>query len=495
MAGEAMSDDERALARIPSGIKGLDRVLNGGFVKGGLYIIEGAPGTGKTIFGNQLSFNQAKAGDQVLYVTLIAETVGRMLLNLRNLSFYDDGAIGVGIVYLSGFSALKNGGLTGLLHLLRREVASRRSGILVIDGFAATADSAHSREELKVFVQQLQTQADAVDCTVFLLTNPSEQRPSSEETMVDGIINLSSSVYEWRPSRELYVRKFRGSSYLLGVHSFQIADDGMTVFPRIETLSSSLPVDNGESQRLSTGIPRLDQMLGGGLPCHSVTMLLGPSGTGKTTVGMQFLAESSAAEPGLLVGFYEAPPRIRTRACAVVPRLIQALESGHAQMLWIPPDDHLIDSLADSILDAVRHRNVRRLVIDGLGGFQKAVRSRPIEGFFSAFTYQLRAHKVTTVCTAEVPEIIGPIMTAPLRGLSDATENHIVLRFVEVGASLYRLISILKVRDSNFDSTLREFSITRSGVDIAESCESAEAILSSYSARVRRSDPVKIREN
>jgi len=487
-----MSGDAQKLTRVESGIKGLDRVLHGGFIKGGLYIIEGVPGTGKTIFGNQFCFNQAKAGEQVLYVTLIAETVGRMLLNIRNLSFYEDAAIGVGIVYLSGFSELKNGGLTGLLHLLRREVASRRASILVIDGFAAAADFAHSREEMKVFVQQLQTQADAVDCTVLLLTNPSEQTPSSEETMVDGIINLTSSLYDWRPSRELYVRKFRGSSYLLGVHSFQIADDGLTVYPRREALSSSVGIDNGELQRVPTGIARLDQMLGGGIPSHSITMVVGPSGTGKTTFGMQFLAESSAQEPGLLFGFYETPARIRTKANAVATRLTRALDAGDAQILWIPPSDQLIDGLADRMLEAVQERNVRRLVIDGLGGFKKAVRSRPIEPFFSALTHQLRAHKVTTVCTAEVPEIIGPTMTAPLRGLSDVTENHLLLRFVEVGASLYRLLSILKVRDSDFDSALRLFSITSNGIDIAENSESAESILSSFSSHARRADPVRI---
>jgi circadian clock protein KaiC len=186
-----MSSDAQDLKRVASGIGGLDQVLRGGFIKGGLYIVEGVPGTGKTIFGNQLAFNQAKAGQPVLYVTLIAETVGRMLVNIHNMTFFDDAAVGTGILYLSGFSALKNGGLTGLLHLLRREVAAHHAAVLMIDGFAAAADSAHSREELKIFVQQLQTQADAVDCTVFLLTNPTEQTPSSEETMVDGIINLA----------------------------------------------------------------------------------------------------------------------------------------------------------------------------------------------------------------------------------------------------------------------------------------------------------------
>jgi circadian clock protein KaiC len=200
------------MERISSGVTGLDLVLQGGFVKGGLYIVEGAPGTGKTIFGNQLCFHHAKAGNSVLYVTLIAETVARMLLNLRSMHFFDERLVAAGILYISAFNALKNEGLTGLLHLMRREVAARRAAVLMIDGFASASDSAHSPEELKVFVQQLQTQADAADCTVFLLTNPVESRPSSEATMVDGILTLGSTLRDYSDLRELHVRKFRCSS-------------------------------------------------------------------------------------------------------------------------------------------------------------------------------------------------------------------------------------------------------------------------------------------
>src|SRR6202035_5378817 len=106
----------------------------------------------------------------------------------------------------------------------------------------SASDHAKSREDLKLFVQQLQTQADAADCTVFLLTNPSEQKPSSEETMVDGIINLGTSILEWRSARELCVRKFRGSSYLQGVHSYDITENGIIVYPRLETLTSPPPI-------------------------------------------------------------------------------------------------------------------------------------------------------------------------------------------------------------------------------------------------------------
>jgi len=189
--------------------------------------------------------------------------------------------------------------------------------------------------------------------------------------MVDGIINLGTTVHEWRSARELCVRKFRGSAYLQGVHSYDITEEGFKVYPRLETLISQSPDLNGDPKRVLSGNPSLDAMLGGGFPARSSTMVIGPSGTGKTTLGLQFLAQSSAEEPGLLFGFYETPARVRAKVSATCPALLKQLDAGHVQILWQAPTDQFLDELADRMLRDIKQRKVKRLLIDGLGGFKK----------------------------------------------------------------------------------------------------------------------------
>jgi circadian clock protein KaiC len=156
---------------------------------------------------------------------------------------------------------------------------------------------------------------------------------------------------------------------------------------------------------------------------------------------------------------------------------VKQLDAGHVQILWQAPTDQFLDEIADRMLRDIKKRKVKRLLIDGLGGFKKALRSRPIEPFFSALVHELRAQGVTSICTAEVMEIVGPTMTVPLQGLSDVTDNHILIRFIETGASLFRLLSIIKVRDCAFDSDLRELHFAAGGLELAENSASAKAIL------------------
>jgi circadian clock protein KaiC len=194
---------------------------------------------------------------------------------------------------------------------------------------------------------------------------------------------------------------------------------------------------------------------------------MGPTGVGKTTLGLQFLAACGETEPGLLFGFYETPARIAAKVAGVCRPLRGLLDSGAVEALWQPPTDGLLDSYGEAVLEAVRRRGVRRLFIDGLGAFRDAASEPTRMGhFLNALTNELRVMGVTTAYTLEVPDIIRPAIRAPISDLSSLAENLLLLRFVELRSRLYRLISILKVRDSDFDPRLYQFATTDQGLAI-----------------------------
>jgi circadian clock protein KaiC len=488
-----MSDTRSVeIERVPSGIPGLDVILNGGFLKGGLYIVQGPPGTGKTTFGNQVCFSHIASGGRALYVTLLAEYHARMLQHLSVMTFFDASQIPDQIAYLNGLSILQSDGLNGLLTELRREITRRGVSILVLDGIAAAKRLSQDEQAFNEFVHELQAVAIATECTMFMLTSAQGERATPEHTMVDGIIELTDQLMGWSAESSLQVIKLRGSAFLRGRHAFKITDAGIVVHPRIEALLArpSRP-DQGGVGRVSSGVEQLDVMLGGGLPEASTSMIMGPSGTGKTTLGLQFLSQCSKAEPGLLFGFYETPARLDAKIAQVCPPLRSLLDSGVVEVHWQPPTDDLLDAYGERLLQAVHQRKVRRLFIDGLGAMQTTAGAEPgrIGNFLTALMNEMRVLGVTTLYTLEVPDLMGPAIRSPIGDLSTLAENLILLRFVEVHSRLYRLVSLLKVRDSEFDLTLHEYAISNRGLIIEASSDSAEQIMTLYSRQGREGEP------
>jgi circadian clock protein KaiC len=228
-------------------------------------------------------------------------------------------------------------------------------------------------------------------------------------------------------------------------------------------------------------------MLGGGLPEGTVTGVLGPSGIGKTTLGLHYACGSGAAEPGLFFGFYETPPRLLQQAAILGLDLGGAAGRGEVEILWQPAGEGLQDALAHRLLDAVGRRGVRRLFLDGLGGFVEAsVEPGRLVRFFSALVNELRAGGVTTLYTMETRDVVGPGIELPVSGISSLVENLVALRYLEHHARSRRLLSVVKVRGSGFDPALREFVIEGGrGVSLAGAFEGAEGLLSGF-ARDRR---------
>ena len=236
MAQHEADTAEEEIGRVPSLVPGLDQVLCGGFLRGGLYMIQGPPGMGKTVLASQIIYRRAAEGSRTLFITVLGENHGRMLAHLRPMRFFDPSLIPDRVTYLSAYQALEDEGLEGVATLIRREVLAHKATLLVLDGMSAIEAKAGAGFEMKRFTHELQTLASATNCTMLLLTTAAGARSAPEHTMVDGIIELMQRSFGVRSERRLLVHKLRGSSFLEGEHAFRITREGVTVFPRTEAL-------------------------------------------------------------------------------------------------------------------------------------------------------------------------------------------------------------------------------------------------------------------
>ncbi len=492
-------DQSHGMRRFPSGITGLDRILGGGLFTGGNYLVVGPPGAGKTILGNQLCFHHVASGGRAIYLSLLGETSSRLLAVLEPLTFYTPDPVGDALSYFSGYGVLKQEGLDGLLKLIRDETRSRRATLLVMDG-ASVAASVSSPQDWMRFLHALYVSAEITRCaTVLLMQAPQSSSALPEQAIVEGLIELTMPTFGMRAARELWVRKFRGSAFLEGKHHYTITEAGIVVHPRTEEQLATTPVElrakvtaPEQASRMSLGIPRLDEMMRGGLPSGSTTLLLGAAGTGKTLLGSHFLLTGTArGEPGLYFGFYETPSRLERKLTRFGLDITRAYADRRLEVLWQSPVQPILDVLAERLLVAIRRRGVRQLFIDGLGGFQRTVASAErLDLFLTALFTELQAQEITTICSVELPALFSPTLELPtaISGVADRADNLLFLRYVELESQLYRLISILKMRESGYDAAIREFRITDQGIDVAPTFASAQAILTGVARPTSREE-------
>jgi circadian clock protein KaiC len=489
--------NERTIRRIPTGIPGLDRVLAGGLFETGVCIVQGPPGAGKTILANQICFHQAEQKRRAMYFTLLTESHERMLGFIQGMSFFKPAAIPDGVSYVSAFRVLESDGLMGVARNIRDAIAARRPTFLVVDGLAVVEELAKSDTALKKFIHELQTISAMFHTAILLLTNVGERkRLEALHTMVDGIIELSAPIIRLKPQRTLEVGKLRGAGQVRGTHTLVIDDDGVRVLPRVESILPS--DDHGErrsndQQRRTTGIAGLDQMLHGGLPVGSNTMLMGPSGIGKTMMGLHFLeAGLSNGEKGLYLTFYERREELRMKAERLGLKGIRAgLDNGNLSFLWQSSVEANVDRIGDTLLRTFEKHRPTRVLIDGLHGFQvTADPPERIQDFFAALADHITGHGACLFYTVETREILGgEAICPPFSNASRMTHNILLMRFTELAGELHRVLSIVKMRDSDFDPSIRELVIADHGIEIGDQITTADMLLKGHASRTGAREP------
>jgi circadian clock protein KaiC len=404
-----------------------------------------------------------------------------MLGHIGQLSFFEPRVITKSLHYVSGYDVLRKDGLKGLMTLIGKLIKSYDASLLAIDGLARVGPFAASMIEFKQFIHELIVLLEFTRCTALLLTESTAAEIGYPGmTMVDGLIELRDKLEGLRALRELVVAKFRGSGFLRVVHYFEIDGNGIRLYARVEArLAAPSREPVAETERLSFGIPGLDQMTEGGPSKGTSTLALGSAGTGKTTLGLHFIAAGLLKkEPALYFGFFESGARLLKKGDDFGLKLTRHAKNGLLDVVWQPAGELIMDALAERLLETVQRKKIRRLVIDGLAGFEESVVGpERLTYFFTSLTNELRAQGVTTLLTVEVRGFFGQEVKVPLLGLASVAENIILLRQLEIASELRRAIAVIKTRESAHDENLRELAITDRGMQVGGPFKSQEAVL------------------
>ncbi len=463
-----------------TGVPNLDIVLGGGIPEGDILLVVGPAGSGKTVLSFQMAFHVASQGRNALYVSTLSEPPNRLIQHVRPFAFLDESLVGKHLFLLSVYPLVKES-LSRVAEALAGAVRERQAELVVLDGLMTLRDLHPQAPELRTFVYELGATLSALGCTTVVTSSATEEaagRPLPEATMADGILILDRLNIGTQTVRTVRSRKMRGLPNLLGLHSMRIDRQGITVFPRIESVP--MPLDLGiDPERVPLGLPELDTMLSGGLPVGSVTLLAGALGTGKTLGCLHFVLEGAKrGEKSLFVGFRETPRQLFDKARAFGLDLEGAVRSGQVEILYRSPVDLNVDEAIWELLDNVERARPRRLALDGVAELEQGIlEERRKRGVMTSLAGLLRGRGATSLLTKEIAQVVGPELDFSDTPLAALAENLLLLRYVEFRGELFRILSILKMRDSPHDHTIRQYTITEQGFRVLTRLETAEGVL------------------
>ncbi|MFA5172442.1 MAG: ATPase domain-containing protein [Sulfuriferula sp.] len=474
-----------SIRRLATGVPGLDNLLGGGLPEFSFNLIAGTPGSGKTTLAHQIMFSQANPDNRALFFTVLGEPVLKMLRYQQQFPFFDINKVNDSIRFVNLSSDLLEGNFDRVLSRIAEEVKDYAPSLVFVDSFRSVVQSAkqmkHGVSELQQFVQQLGMQMTTWQATTFLigeyLTPESESSPVF--TVADGILWLTQNMQRNSMLRKMQVVKMRGQAQVPGLHTFRISNKGIQVFPRAiiqkeSTVGTPAQVSTGV-QRITMGIPSLDEMLGGGLPAGYSLLVVGPSGSGKTILATEFLAEGvRRGEPGVIAAFEKSPNQLLSN------QLHALVKEGHVGVIDTRSLDLSIDETLHDLIEMITRMKAKRVVIDSLSGFELALApefSEDFRGSLYRMVAELTSMGVTILMTSELEDRYTDLRFSPF-GSAFLADAIIVQRYIEIAGQFKRVLSVVKVRGSTHSKDIRLFDITDEGIIIGNILSEYAGIMS-----------------
>lgn len=467
--------------RLSTGIEGLDRILHGGLIPDRGYMIRGEPGVGKTIFGLHFLTEGIAKDESTLFVNLeedeqdIHRNAASLGFELEGVNFLDlsptSDVFGQDRSY-DIFEPEEVGDESVTQEIIDR-VETVGPDRVVVDPVTQLRylmpDEYEFRKQVTGFMEFLKDQ----HATVLFTSQISEITPDDDLQFVShGVITLQHG----SKGRTIEVAKFRGSDMEGGKHTMRITDDGLVVYPKLTPVAHRREFT---TETVSSGVPEIDEMLTGGIERGTVTIISGPTGVGKTTLGTQFMKEAAGrGERSVIYQFEESQETFTSRSTAVNIPVEEMRDRGTLQFEEIEPLSLSSDEFADRVRREVEDREARIVMIDGTAGYRLSLRGeeRELVRELHSLCRYFKNMGVTVILIEEIQNITGEFR-ATERNLSYIADNILFLRYLEYRGEMKKAIGVLKKRMSDFGRSLRAFEISPHGIKVGEPLTELRGIL------------------
>jgi len=474
-------------SRIRTGVPSFDDILVGGLPKGEIYLVEGDPGTGKTTLGMQFVLEGKRQGERCLYVTL-AESKSELEFGAQSHGWSLEG---VPIAEFVPEEASLNGEdqytifhpseveLATTVKKLIAEIERINPERLVIDSLTEFRLLAQDAIRYRRQLLALKTYLAGRHTTVLLLDDRTSSSTDLQvHSVVHGVFRLENLLRSYGVNRRrIEIVKIRGMAYRQGYHDYNVGREGVVIHPRLVAAEhgSDLPE---QQQLLSSGLAGLDSMFGGGIERGSSTLILGPTGVGKSLMAMQYaFAAATRGERAVLYSFDEAVRTAKARARGLGMKIDPEIKKQHLCLEQIDPAELSPGEFVYRIKREVEEENTRVIVIDSLNGLRHSMSE---ERDLSLQLHELvvfLAHKnVATFIVLTQHGLVGNVYEDI--EISYLADTVLLMRFFEAGASLRRAISALKKRSGAHELTIRELRIGPDGLHIGEPLTGFKGVLS-----------------
>ena len=471
--------------RTKTGVPGLDDILAGGLIANRLYLVNGDPGSGKTTLALHYLLEGVRSGQKCLYITL-SETKEELTAGANSHGWDLDG---VEVVELgSPDRDLSSDGQVTMYPSSEVELSETTRSVLeavtradpervVFDSLSEFRLLAQNSLRYRRQILALKQFFIGRKCTVLLLDDgTSDDSDLQLQSIAHGVISLEqlAPVYG-AERRRVRVIKLRGSRFRGGFHDFTIVEGGLNVFPRLVAAEHA---EKFTREAVTSGVDSLDAILGGGPDRGTSTLLMGPAGSGKSTVAVQYaVAAALRGENAVIFAFDESTETLEARSRAVGIPAAQVIKSGKLAVRQVDPAELSPGEFASLVQTAVERNHARIVVIDSLNGYLNAM---PEERYLTAQLHELLSYLarrgVTTILVVAQHGLLGSNMHSPV-DTSYLADSVVLFRYFEYGGKVRKAISVMKKRSGRHEESIRELMLDKNGVHLSEPLTNFHGVL------------------